>query len=104
MASRIWCVDITMVGAARARGGQQFLQHGDGAIVERSERFVEQQQIGIVQKCARHGQPLAHAARKFPRQAFFHADQAHPFQCLVGGFFGIGDAHQLAEERQVFKR
>ena len=68
------------------------LQHGDGPIVERGERFVEQQHFGIVQKCPAHRQALAHAAGKLASQALADARETHAFQHFIGTLARIGQA------------
>ena len=81
--------------------GEQRLQHRDGAVVERGERLVEQQHFGIVQKGARHRQPLPHAARKFAHQAIADALEAGAFQQFVGPLAWVGQAVEAAEEHQI---
>ena len=60
---------MMMVRPSRQELPEQVLQHGDGAVVERGEGFVEQQQGRIMQERAGHRQPLAHAARELAHQA-----------------------------------
>src|SRR5258706_16476121 len=61
---------------------KQRLKDGDGAIVERSERFIEQQPFRIVQECPRDREPLPHAARKFADQAVADALESGSLQPL----------------------
>ena len=63
--------------ALRLPDAQQFAAHdepGDG--IERAERLVEQQHVGIDGQRARHFQPLLHAARKLRGIGFFEPYQA----------------------------
>jgi len=64
------------------------LQHGDSAVIKSGERLVEQQHGWIVEKSARHGQPLAHAAGKLAHQAAGYAVETGALQPLGGGLAG----------------
>ena len=80
------------------------LEHGDGPVVERGERLVEQQHFGIVQKRPPDRQALAHAARKLAGQAVAHAGETHALQHFIGALARIGQAVQSPEQRQIFDR
>ena len=80
------------------------LQHGDGAVVERGEGFVEQQHFGIVQERPADGQALAHAARKFADQAVADAAETDALQHFIGALARIGQAVEPAEQRQILDR
>ena len=93
-----------MVLPAASASAQQALQDRDGAVVERRERLIEQQHAGIVQEGAGHRQALAHAARKLAHQAVANALQAGALQPFERRSPRVGQAVELAEERQVFER
>ncbi len=103
IASRIWWVDMTMVEPRARAAVEKLLQYGDGAIVERSERLIEQEQLGLVQEGARDSETLTHAAGEFTRQSVFDAGEADVFERFVRSCDRICDTGQLAEERQVFE-
>ena len=66
-------------------------QIGAGQGVKCGQRFVQQQQIGRQGQCARHGDPLAHAAGQFGRPALGSVGQADHADEMIGAgdFFGL---------------
>ena len=91
-------------GAARQRAREKrLLQDGDGAIVERGERLVEQQKSGIVQEGARDGEALPHAAGEFAGHAVFHPVEADAFERLHRRGFRIRDARQTGRKASDFQ-
>src|ERR1035438_3955427 len=55
--------------AVGQRLAKEALQHGDGAVVERGEGFVEKEHLGAMQEGAGDGEALPHAAREFADQS-----------------------------------
>src|ERR1017187_1641219 len=90
--------------AVGQRLAQQALQHGDGAVVERGEGFVEQQHFGSMEEGAGYGQALPHAAREFADQSILHAIEAGALQPVQGGLFWIRNTVELAEQGQILQR
>src|SRR5664279_479931 len=90
--------------AVGQRLAKQALQHGDGAVVERGEGFVEQQHFGPVEEGAGDCQALPHAAREFADQAVLDAIEAGALQPVQGGLLRIRDAVELAEQHQILQR
>src|ERR1700722_18189729 len=78
--------------AARLRVGNQRLQHGDRAVVERSEGLVEQQHFRFVNKCSRHSQALAHAARELAYQAVANTLEYRSVEPLMRTFRRLVEA------------
>jgi hypothetical protein len=79
------------------------LQHGDGAVVERGERLVEQQHGRLMQEGAGHRQALPHAAGELAHQAVFDAFEAGALQPFHGGLVGIGQIVEPPEQAQIFE-
>ena len=63
--------------------------------VQRGKRFVQQQQLGAVDQCPRHGDTLALASRELVRIALLHAGQRHVFQGLAHPGLDLGRCHAL---------
>ncbi len=83
----------------------KFAQHGDGPVIERSERFIQQQNLGRVNKRARQRQPLPHAARILAHRHGGHARQAHAFEPRVGKRFHMAAAAgDAGKKMQIFAR
>ena len=89
-------------GAAARALRYERLQHGDGAVVERGERFVEQQDFRIVNECACDGQALAHASREFADQAITDAFESGALQPFQGFLFGVFQTVEFCEEDEIF--
>ncbi len=64
---------------------QQLVHLVAGDRVQRAERFVHQQQLGVVDKRAADRDTLAHAAGQLMRLLAREIVQTDPFQQLVGG-------------------
>ncbi len=91
-------------GGLRLRQGLEVLaQPRCGDIVERAESLVEQHQFGTGGERTRDVDPLAHAARQFPRQRVLEAGQAHGIEPLRGLRPPLGLAHalDLQSERRI---
>ena len=93
-----------MVRPCGAGVGQQLLQDGDGAVVERGEGLVQQQQRRLVQEHAGHGEALAHAARELAHQAVADAVEADLAPAIRRRSGGGWLAHKAAEQPQVLER
>ena len=56
--------------------------------IQRTDRLIEQQQLGLQGQCSGNGHPLALAARQLAGQAVKVADrQVHAFDQLAGRLF-----------------
>ena len=95
---------MTTVLPAASASRSRPLQDGDGAVVERGERLVEQQHRRLVQERAGHRQALAHAARELAHQAVADAIEAGAFQPFERRPPRVGQAVERREELQVFER
>ena len=86
------------------RLAKEALQHGDGAIVECGEGFIEQQYFGTVQEGSGYGEALAHAARELAHQAIADTFESRALQPFEGRLAGIRQSVEFTEEGQVFER
>ena len=66
-----------------------------GQHIQRRERFVHQQHVGIGHQCSRNPDALAHAAGQFARQGATKAGQAHQVEHGIGALFAFGRRHAL---------
>ena len=82
---------IDQVGAQRFRG-----QH-----VERAERFVHQQQVGMHHQRARQADALAHAAGQLLRIGAFETAQADQVDRLLGAFSALVARHAARLQTQL---
>lgn len=82
---------------------QLVLQRGARDGVDRREGLVHQQDLGLVDQGAGHGNPLAHAAREFVRVAIRHLRQTDDIEEAPGlvPAFGLADATHLQAELDV---
>ena len=85
------CVTRSIVVPVRPPKPQHFILHphpGEG--IERAERFIEQQDLGMIDQRPGERDPLGHAAGKMMRdrrrQKLSKPDQAHEFVHLVALF------------------
>ena len=83
---------------------QHFLHQHAGLIIQRPERFVEQQDLGIVGKRAGDRRALLHAARELLRPVVLKAGQADPMDESIGDLAAIrlGYPALAQAERDVF--
>jgi hypothetical protein len=63
---------------------QQLLHERARLVIERAERLVQEQDLGLVRERARDGRPLLHSAREHPRVVVLEAGEADPVD-VVGG-------------------
>src|SRR5258707_180075 len=83
--------------AALPRVHQQLAQHGDGAVVKRSERLVQKEDFRRMNKCAGEREALAHAAGKL---ANGHAGNAAETNALQPGIAEAANIFRAANPRK----
>ena len=81
---------------------QQFRLHDVAGLgIERGERLIHQQHVGIGRECARQPDPLFHAARKLVGIMLLEAYKPHHFDKILADRASFGLAHALELETQL---
>jgi hypothetical protein len=71
--------------------------------VERRERLVHQDDVGVERQRLREARALAHAARQLVRIAVAEAAEADALEPFVGLRRGVGDAAELQARHHVLR-
>jgi hypothetical protein len=66
--------------------------------IERAERLVHQQQLGIEGQRARDRHALLHAARQLPGKLLLETAKVHEVEIALHPFRRIADAHDLQRQ------
>jgi hypothetical protein len=91
-------------GASRPGFVQQLTEHGDGAVIERSEGLVKQQYLWGMNEGASEGEALAHAARELAHWHGRDACQSNTFEPAIGQAAQVRAAGNASEEVKVLTR
>ena len=77
-----WVTNSTVLPRLVPQPQQLLVEHVADDLVERAERLVHQQQIGIERQRARDRGALLHAARQLPRELLAEAGEVDEFEPL----------------------